>query len=118
MEGILGRRLRRDEVVHHINGDRRDNRPENLEVMTRAAHSRHHQLGRVPGTKGKPGRRGTANPHAILTEAAVREIRAAHAAGESALRLADRFGVTRWAIYDVIRRRKWAWLADSSSASR
>jgi hypothetical protein len=32
----LGRPLTRDEAVHHRNGDRRDNRLQNLELWTRA----------------------------------------------------------------------------------
>ena len=35
MAQMLGRSLRRDESVHHRNGDRLDNRPENLELWSR-----------------------------------------------------------------------------------
>lgn len=42
VEQRLGRLLAPNEIVHHINGITTDNRPENLEVMTRGEHNRHH----------------------------------------------------------------------------
>lgn len=47
MEQYLGRKLRRDEVVHHKNGAPRDNRIENLEVMNLSDHVKLHQAGRI-----------------------------------------------------------------------
>ena len=44
MEQHLGRKLSRNECVHHINGDRRDNRIENLEVISRSEHNREHAI--------------------------------------------------------------------------
>ena len=41
---ILGRRLQKDEVVHHINHVRHDNRIENLQVMSRKEHDDLHAL--------------------------------------------------------------------------
>lgn len=45
-EQKIGRKLERHEVVHHINGDPRDNRIENLEVMTLSDHAKLHHTGR------------------------------------------------------------------------
>lgn len=45
MEWKIGRRLKKGEVVHHINHDRADNRLSNLQLMTASEHGRLHATG-------------------------------------------------------------------------
>jgi hypothetical protein len=44
MEQKLGRKLSSLEIVHHKDENIKNNHPDNLEIMTRAEHARHHKL--------------------------------------------------------------------------
>ena len=63
MEQRLGRKLDRDEQVHHINGDRTDNRIENLTVMSNSEHHKYHyEINSKTLTNGFYRSKGIPNP--------------------------------------------------------
>lgn len=53
MEKHLGRKLQDNEVVHHINGNTKDNRIENLELRTTHEHICLHDQGRARDLMGR-----------------------------------------------------------------
>ena len=93
VEELLGINLRDDQVVHHINGDKTDNRPENLQILDWREHSRLH-ASTMPQTPEKQrkvsaARKGKSNPDArALTDEQVEVIVRALHEGATVTRLA------------------------------
>lgn len=102
MEQHLGRKLNKGEVVHHINGDKLDNRIENLMVMTSSEHSRMHAKERQKQGKcydiSKETRRGADNPRAKFSWDQVSYIRSCN---KKTREIVAEFGVSRHTINNI-----------------
>jgi hypothetical protein len=91
-------------TVNHENGQKKDNRPENLTLATYSAQARHalHVL-RV----GRVDQNGERNAMAKLREGSVREIRRRRIAGESLRTIAEDFRVSDRTVSKIARRERW-----------
>lgn len=93
MEEQLGRYLKPDEDVHHINHNKKDNRPENLMVISKSEHSKFHGLERVLD--------GTHNNYIPLSaEEIKREILKGGTMGE----VAKRLNIDKTTLYNKIKK--------------
>lgn len=91
--------------VNHINGDKGDFSPQNLEWCTHAENMAH---ARATGLAPPPRHgKGSLSPSAKLSEGDVREIRALSAGGQSNTQIAAQYGVSRGTIGFIVSRATW-----------
>ena len=104
-EEILNRPLEKDEVVHHINGDKHDNSPENLQVMTRAEHASLHHKGQYVSPEAlarqSEAHKGRPSANRKLTEKQVKEIAEKLIAGATIKQLAEEYHSSKTAIANI-----------------
>jgi hypothetical protein len=98
MEQHLGRRLAPGEIVHHRDENKHNNSFDNLVLMTRSEHQKHHRA----------EQRESGGGNSKLTADQVRQIREAYAAGGTSYsKLAAEFGVNRSYIGAIVRGSAW-----------
>jgi hypothetical protein len=108
---MLGRALYKREVVHHIDGDRHNNDPSNLMVITQGQHMQEHGLG-LPGVtpKHKPWekrRKGQDDPNSVFIDEDIRRIREMALFGGLQREIGAMFGVGQSQISQIVRYVRW-----------
>lgn len=106
-EAFLGPAPSPKHEVNHKNGNKTDNRAENLEWVTTAQNHRHSYrvLGRVSRGHAPPGE---ANGSSKLTKDSVIKIRQLYAVGTCTQRELGRlFGVSRSTVGNIVRQETW-----------
>jgi len=96
--------LVKGEVVHHIDGNKRNNHPDNLEVISQSDHIKEHIYGDLKNLKIV---RGEESVLAKLTEESVVAIRSMMDSGKSAKSVGDMFGVSASNIRLIWARKTW-----------
>ena len=102
MECLLGREIKEGYVVNHIDGDKTNNLPSNLEEITYSENTKHAYANEL--AKGK---KGEENSQAKLSEEEAKRIPELRKEGMSVRHIAELYGVSVKSIYSILSGKRW-----------
>lgn len=112
MENCIGRAVGRDEVVHHINGIKTDNRIDNLQIMKSSEHTKHHHIGRKRVGAALQNIRSSllARRSNKLTAESVAQAKHEYVNGKTQGEIAKKLGVARVTVHRAIHGKSWRYI--------
>ena len=102
MECLLGREIKEGYVINHIDGDKTNNLPSNLEEITYSENTKHAYANEL--AKGK---KGEENSQAKLSEEEAKRIPELRKEGMSVRHIAELYGVSVKSIYSILSGKRW-----------
>lgn len=112
MEQKLGRKLKRNKIVHHDDENKLNNDSDNLSLTSYSGHAKIHYKG-MPRPKNQA--RGSSHGHSKLSEDDVLNIRNLYHSGYTQMEISKMYNVSHKTIWDVINR-TWKHLSAGSTA--
>lgn len=115
VENHIGRLLRENEIVHHIDGNKRNNNISNLMILTKEEHARLHYQEREKEGKGlctfqRTIAVGKNTKDGHFDETDIIHIRDMYSKGSTTKDIANLTGVTTHAISSIVKRRTYKWI--------
>lgn len=109
MEKHLGRKLTRREVIHHIDGNKHNNKIENLKLMTSREHNiLHGCVSVILNNRNKIILKGEQIGTAKLNRIKVIMIRKLYSTGKYTMQnLADKFNISKTQIVRTVNKKQW-----------